>query len=127
MLGGTWSNGMIRAFDGHEPKNDGTDDYSFMTPEDIKARKALERLKRIDERDVNIRNSAHYRAYSALRWIVPAGLFLLIAEPYRRHPFLVPAIYVLLLLVVSGLPQSILLWTEPDMEPADEGSAEVQA
>ena len=67
------------------------------------------------------RDRAHYLAYSALRWpaIVAAllgGIFLMDASPEKvAHVLLIASVPVAALFF--SLPQAILLWTEPDMEP----------
>ena len=74
-----------------------------------------------DERDIAARDRAHYLAYSILRWpaIVAAlfgGVFLFDAKPEQlAHVLLIASVPVAALFF--SLPQAILLWTEPDLDP----------
>jgi hypothetical protein len=115
VLGGQSRRGFVSDFEGRTPE-DGPGDYSFMTPEDIAARKEAERQNRLDEREVRVRNAAHYRAYVPLRWFA----FLLVLAAVTDHRMeladMRESLLLLLYLVILWLPQSILLWTEPDME-----------
>lgn len=79
---------------------------------------------RLDEQDIATRDRAHYLAYSALRWPAIAAalfspLFLLDATPAQvgRILFLIS---VPLAVVFFSLPQAIILWQEPDIEPDPE-------
>jgi hypothetical protein len=72
-----------------------------------------------DEFDLQRRNQAHYSAYRILRWIFPVcgiGLWLLSRDPATSlwavrilEAALVPSV-----LAFLWLPQTIILWTEPD-------------
>jgi hypothetical protein len=82
-----------------------------------------------DERELYQRGYAHYRAYQvigiAVVLILTLSLFRMQnAEWFRWIPVTPDTLYYGLLLIVVvlflTLPQSILLWTEPDMEPAPE-------
>lgn len=76
---------------------------------------------RLDEHDIARRDRAHYLAYSALRWpaILAVGLGLMFYMDWLPAHFA----HVLLLiapplaLLFFSLPQAILLWTEPDLDP----------
>jgi hypothetical protein len=79
-----------------------------------------------DERELHQRGYAHYRAYQVVG--LAAVLILSVAlfrmqnpEWFRWIPMSPGAMYYGLLLIVVvlvlTLPQAILLWTEPDMEP----------
>lgn len=76
---------------------------------------------RLDEYDIAARDRAHYLAYSALRWpailaALVGGLFLLDWPPERlAHALLIASVPVAVLFF--SLPQAILLWTEPDLDP----------
>ncbi len=72
-----------------------------------------------DERERNDWNKAHITAYA---WLSLAAIFAL---PVQLWHYLLPdskqvrePLIWLLLLVILNLPQSILLWNEPDMEDA---------
>jgi hypothetical protein len=72
-----------------------------------------------DEFDLQRRNQAHYSAYRILRWIYPAlaiGLWLFSRNPDTSlwatrilQAALLPSVVAFL-----WLPQTIILWTEPD-------------
>lgn len=83
---------------------------------------------RLDEHDIARRDRAHYLAYSALRWpAIAAALFSLMfimdSTPEKvAHILLILSVPVAVLFF--SLPQTILLWTEPDLDPdpVDPGS-----
>jgi hypothetical protein len=82
-----------------------------------------------DEREMHRRDHAHFRAYYFLGYVVMAALFagyfagpnpITPLLPLALRAFLVKLPEVLLMATVFlyiTLPQAILLWTEPDMEP----------
>lgn len=92
-----------------------------------------------DERETHRREHAHLKAYSLFGRLVVA---LLIADAYfkGRNPItpLLPqalrggmvdwpsALFLASGLLYLTLPQAILLWTEPDLEPTDEVRSVVQ-
>jgi hypothetical protein len=115
LLGGEGRKGLVRDFHGHTPDNEPVD-YSFMTPEDIAARKEAEKQNRLDEREARARDAAHYKAFELLRWSVPLVAFAAFTEPFIGFAYVRQALLLLVVLVIQALPQSILLWTEPDME-----------
>ncbi len=82
-----------------------------------------------DERELHQRGNAHYKAYQVIGLAVVMiwGVALYHMDHpqwFRRIPMSPDELYYGLLLIVIvlvlTLPQSILLWTEPDMEPAPE-------
>lgn len=89
------------------------------------------RIDRLDEHDIAARDRAHYLAYAALRWPAIAAallgpLFLLDAPPEKLGHLLF-LLSVPVAALFFSLPQAILLWTEPDLEPetADSGTQTV--
>jgi hypothetical protein len=73
----------------------------------------------MDERDIRLRNAAHYEAYRVLREIVLPALiaaFVIFHFFLTRYEYISIPIYCLLLLVIYNLPQSLILWWEPDIE-----------
>ena len=76
---------------------------------------------RLDEHDLARRDRAHYLAYSTLRLpamlvIWSGGYFFLKATPAQAEH----ALYILsvpLAALFFSLPQAIILWTEPDLDP----------
>ncbi|HUB18550.1 MAG TPA: hypothetical protein VL990_07935 [Acidobacteriaceae bacterium] len=77
-------------------------------------------IDRLDEHDIATRDRAHYLAYSALRWPAIAALlgplFLLDASPAQvgRTVLILSVPFAVLFF---SLPQAIILWTEPDLDP----------
>jgi hypothetical protein len=72
----------------------------------------------LDERDIRLCNAAHYEAYKVVRFIalfVPV-LIVLFGTILRKQMWLTPSVGLVLLLVVFNLPQTLILWWEPDME-----------
>lgn len=77
-----------------------------------------------DERDQRVRDRAHYLAYQILRPIPIAAACLFLTAPatleahslIRRYGLLLVLLVILFSIVFWTLPQSIILWTEPDME-----------
>jgi hypothetical protein len=119
VLGGEGKNGIVRQFQGRTAKDQRSIDYSFMTQEDIAALKEREKQVRLDERDENLRNAVHYKAYAFLRggaYLVFPALYLLNFPRFSNLAFVRGPLLWILLIVLLSLPQSILLWTEPDME-----------
>lgn len=78
-----------------------------------------------DERDQRVRDRAHYRSYHLLRSIPALASVYVIAysAPLDAHPlylarrygFLGVVLVVLFSVAFWSLPQSIILWTEPDI------------
>lgn len=116
LLGGDGRRGAVRAFEGPTTEEQAAADNTCMTPEDIAERKRREIEIRLDERDVKMRNAAHYKAYSALRWIILVAFPFMVASPPGELFSLRRFLLLTLFLVVWGLPQTLILWTEPDME-----------
>jgi len=73
----------------------------------------------LDERETLQRDRVHFFAYTAARWMAIGllAIFCLVAawNPAWSVRFGSASFY-LLVLTLWSLPQSILLWTEPDME-----------
>lgn len=117
-LGGVSRHGLVRMFmRSHQEKPD----YSFMTPEDIAERKASEREALLDERDLELQNSAHFNAFDFVRknafWVM---MLLLVLDSPRlaAWAFLRMPILWLLLIMIESLPQTMILWAEPDLAEA---------
>jgi hypothetical protein len=75
----------------------------------------------VDERDDQMRDRAHYLAYSILRWplilvLIFSELWIMDAKPEQVAHWLL-ILSVPLAVIFLSLPQAILLWTEPDIEP----------
>jgi hypothetical protein len=76
----------------------------------------------LDERETRLRDRAHYTAYAVARWLTLA-LFAIYAALLVFNPVwanrIVPSFFFLLMWTVWSLPQSIILWTEPDMDESE--------
>ncbi len=73
----------------------------------------------LDERDEWDRDRVHYFAYTASRWLVLALAVVQVVAGLAGPQWLLrigAASFILIALVLWSLPQSIILWTEPDME-----------
>lgn len=73
----------------------------------------------LDERDIRLRNAAHFEAYQVVRRIlVPAAFVMFVVSDtiLRNRRFIFLPISLLMTLVIYNLPQSLILWWEPDVE-----------
>jgi len=127
FLGGYVPGGLVKPFNGKAPKQ------SEAAPPLLALKLRVYRPLpgdgstpyRSDEREMSQRDRAHYRAYQALgiSLVVPWAAASLLGDPkiFGWDPAVVNHLCAMLLLAVLTLfltlPQSILLWTEPDMEP----------
>ncbi|HTV81967.1 MAG TPA: hypothetical protein VME18_04910 [Acidobacteriaceae bacterium] len=76
-----------------------------------------------DERDIATRDRAHYLAYSTLRWamiILVLGMMVNMDWPSARVAQILLFLSVPFAVVFFSLPQAILLWCEPDLDPDPE-------
>ena len=76
----------------------------------------------LDERERQQRNFAHYHAYRILRWTlgIACGVYWVsLSWSYAWLSTKGPILAWILLVYVLSLPQSVLLWTEPE-EPVGE-------
>lgn len=75
----------------------------------------------LDEHDRSVRDRAHYLSYSALLFVILVVVPVVAAGFGRLRRQLWPDAALLiagaLLILFFSLPQTILLWTEPDLEP----------
>jgi hypothetical protein len=74
-----------------------------------------------DERDIRLRNAAHFEAYKIFRMIIfPIAMMLAIVfgTIWSHYQQLGAPLLMLLWFLVFSLPQSLILWFEPDMEEA---------
>ncbi len=79
--------------------------------------------RQLDERERSLNNRMHTKAYYLLQILIPAVVLLLTPpETYRSAwlvSFRVPLLWLLSMLVTS-LPQTMILWTEPNSEEPNE-------
>jgi hypothetical protein len=81
--------------------------------------KRRELCRWLDEREQSERDHAHYLAYKILRWVLGmTAVAYLVAVQFSKawlEPR-APALLWMLLVVVLGLPQSVILWNEAPLE-----------
>jgi hypothetical protein len=88
----------------------------------LSGRKEFDRWEPLDERERTERDRAHYEAYRVLRWVlccsyVAYWLGMNLADKWFKSRSLI--LFWIGLVVVLSLPQSVVMWTEPQ-EPAEE-------
>ena len=131
FLGGYYFGGLVKPFNGKPPSNSDAPPLLLMLKLRM-YRPVLEpedRVYRNDERELHQRDRAHYQAYRVaviallVSWLV-VDMKLYAARLLAWVPVSPDLLLFGLLLatVVTAftLPQAILLWTEPDMEPESE-------
>jgi hypothetical protein len=75
----------------------------------------------LDERDIRLRNAAHYEAYRiVMRIILPLGVALgfAFATIWSRYKLFAVPVFGVAFLVLLNLPQTLILWWEPDVDEA---------
>jgi hypothetical protein len=78
-----------------------------------------------DERELSVRNQAHYSAYQVLKVVLTtvtaaplaASLYFGVDLPLRITHWHFIALYLLFMNLSISLPASVVAWTEPDPEP----------
>jgi len=73
-----------------------------------------------DERDVTVRNAAYFKAYRVLAWYSILASWALVPLWGANYPGVFLVLLCVLLVIATTLPQTILLWTEPDV-PVEAG------
>lgn len=129
ILGGYYFGGLVKPFNGKAPRpRDLTPPFVMLTLRMWKP-EPVESEYRNDERELERRDRAHYASYQVLT--IALALVWLISDWMMKGSRLlawvtVPADVLLYGFVLSAcvvaitLPQSILLWTEPDMDESSE-------
>ncbi len=78
---------------------------------------------RLDERETQLRDRAHFRAYGILVWFA-LGWFGMLCVSRMLEPawsaWTGPVFLSVLIAVLLGLPQTLLAWNEPDVNPTGE-------
>ncbi len=117
LLGGVRAGGAIKPFRGLRSPV-----YAFMDQRMISLfhrDTAAEQEVELDERETRLRDRVHFVAYTVVRWLA-MGLIVLYGIFGMTNPEWLgltgPMFFVLLVLVLWSLPQSIILWNEPDVE-----------
>jgi len=81
----------------------------------------------LDERELSLRNAAHYHAYQILITVITAvtaapmaaSLYFGVDLPLRLTQWHLTALFFLFMNLSMSLPASVVAWTEPDPEPED--------
>ena len=113
FLGGFRSGGMVRPF--LDAKPDPEQVQSLFGP-----RKPFGQDAPLDERETGERDRIHFLAYRTalvIALMMFLILFVLSGTSFQWMNRLAPVFFFALTMILLGLPQSIILWTEPDMEP----------
>lgn len=87
----------------------------------------IKRDRDLDERELSLRNAAHYHAFQILTTALViviaapmgASLYLGLDLPLRVTPWHLVALFFLFANLSMSLPASVVAWTEPDPEPED--------
>jgi hypothetical protein len=126
FLGGYYFGGLIKPFNGKRPRIPEVSSNLVLLTLRIYPDEPSESEYKSDERELAQRDRAHYHAYQMLT-IAMCVLWLIshfeanIPNILTRIPIPIGTVlYGLItatMIVAITLPQSILLWTEPDMEP----------
>ena len=76
----------------------------------------------LDERELGLHERMHTKAYYILQILIPVCVLLVTPLEVHRYAWMafvrIPALWLLSLLVTS-LPDAMILWTEPDMEDSE--------
>ncbi len=125
ILGGVRAGGMVKPFRGVRwaPLDDRDQPQTLFGPRRPLRGSASPADLELDERDVLERDRVHFFAYTASRWLVLALLAVQLGTGLVSPEWLFRAgnaSFFLLALVLWSLPQSLILWNEPDMEERDE-------
>lgn len=115
-LGGVKAGGPVRPFSRFY-------DTSTRPPQSLLSPR---RSSPVDERDTLVRNHAHYAAYSVMRALGLLCTLVIVAVFVLDRHWLLPLMAFLLYpayALLMSLPQAILLWTEPNLDP--ESSAQL--
>jgi hypothetical protein len=121
ILGGVRAGGMVKPFRGvhFAPMNERNDTQTLFGPPrplmgTMSASDAI-----LDERERRQRDNVHFAAYSSARWLALILLAFQCAIGLASTAWMQrfgAAAFFLLALVLWSLPQTLILWNEPDME-----------
>lgn len=123
ILGGVRVGGAVKPFRGMRwaPMNDGDGTQTiFGKPQPVLASVAASDFE-LDEREMRERDRVHFTAYTIGRWTAMALFAVCCAVDMWRPELLMwmaPTFLFVLVLTLWSLPQSLILWTEPDVEEA---------
>jgi hypothetical protein len=126
LLGGVRGGGPVRAFRGVRwiPWATEWKDYQFQDPlpqslTQMATSEPSDVYTPLDERETWERDRMHFIAYTLVRWLTLLlfALYILFGAIHAEWLRVVgPLILFLITLTLWSLPQSLILWTEPDME-----------
>jgi hypothetical protein len=128
LLGGVRAGGPVKPFRGVHwiPWATDWNDYSFKSFYEIPDTKSLLRRAStsdvytpLDERETRLRDRVHFLAYTLARWLallILAVYLLFAAIDQAWIARLGPMIVFMLTLTLWSLPQTMILWTEPNVE-----------
>jgi hypothetical protein len=112
LLGGFWPGGMVRPFLAAK-----------LRPEPVQSlfgpRTKFGQNAPLDERETGERDRIHFLAYRialVITLMMTLILFLLSGYSFQWMSRVAPVFFFALTVILLGLPQTIILWTEPDME-----------
>lgn len=118
LLGGVRAGGLVKPFRGVHwiPMQEQGEVQTLLKPSAIPA---ILQDTSLDERETHERDRIHFIAYTLARWL-SLLLFMIYAMVGALHAAwfsrVGPFFLFLLTVTLWSLPQSIILWTEPDME-----------
>jgi hypothetical protein len=129
FLGGYNFGGLIKPFNGKRPQRNDAPPPFLLLALRVYHPQPMDNGYRSDERELQQRDRAHYLAYQALA-VVLAVLWLLagwntfaprlLARIPVSPSLLIYGVVLASIVAALTLPQAILLWTEPDMEEAND-------
>jgi hypothetical protein len=135
LLGGYNTGGLIKKFDGKTPRQRMALPPFLVLGLRLYEPEPEERDYRNDEREVAQRDRAHYQAYQVL--VFALMTIWLLSDWRAMSPkmlawlpvsadLLLYGLVLAAIMLSQTLPQSILLWNEPDMEEFDPADLEIQ-
>lgn len=121
ILGGVRAGGMVKPFNGVHwvplPDRDYTQTL-FGPPRPLLGSMTASDLE-LDERERQDRNRVHFVAYTSARWMALVLLALQCVAGIASRTWMInfgAAAFFLLALILWSLPQTLILWNEPDVE-----------
>jgi hypothetical protein len=132
FLGGYAYGGLVKSFINKPPRrSEAPPPYMLLKLNMYRPEPTMESTYLNDERELHQRDYAHYRAYQILMLGMLIPVFAGPLHDYLTRTHRMPPVPITIehfyygvsligFLLFMTLPQVILLWTEPDMEPAPE-------
>jgi hypothetical protein len=120
LLGGVVSGGLVKPFNGihFTSLQESGKVQTLLHPAPLSS---IEEDALLDERESRVRDRVHFISYTAARWLALALLCvygLLGAFEAAWLSRVGPLLFYLLVLTLWSLPQTLILWNEPDVEEA---------